>query len=65
MEETSRTVTIHIINNSEATGDQQFSVLLTNPSAAILGDPNTVVVTIKDDDQGEHCLNETYSLKYL
>src|SRR5262249_13048988 len=51
--ETSKTFTVSIVNNSTVEGNQTFSLLLTNAQggATIVG-PTNVPVTIVDDDAG-------------
>jgi alkaline phosphatase len=48
--ETTKTISIFIIDNATVEGDQTFSVVLSNPSGAALGNPSTTVVTIADND---------------
>ncbi len=49
--ETQKIITVPVIDDSIAEGDETFSASLSNPSAgAALGDPNTTTVTINDND---------------
>jgi hypothetical protein len=49
--ETSKTVSIQIIDDSYAEGPEIFTIGLSNPtSPAVLGSPTTAVVTINDND---------------
>jgi hypothetical protein len=46
----SRTITVPIINDADVDGDNDFSVTLSNPSAATLGSATNATVTILDND---------------
>ena len=48
--EASKTIRISIINDTLIEGDEQFRVILSNPTGAILGAPKTATVTIWDND---------------
>src|SRR5207302_4902878 len=48
--ETSKTVSVLIINDSYLEGPETFNVSLTNPTGASLGSPSTATVTIIDND---------------
>ena len=48
--ETSTTLTIPIIDDSLAEGNETFSVVLSNPTGATLGTPFTATVSITDND---------------
>ncbi len=51
--ETSKTVSIPIINDLSREGNETFNIALANPtSGAIVGAQNTAIVTIADDDIG-------------
>ena len=45
-EQTSQTIAVTIIDDSVTEPDETFSIVLSNPAGAILGDPDTMVVTI-------------------
>jgi hypothetical protein len=45
----SQDITIPIIDDSYAEGDESFTVTLSNPTGATLGSPNTASVTISDN----------------
>ena len=49
--ETSKSISLRIINDKDAEDDEQFIVTLTDPINATLGSPNAVVVTVQDDDE--------------
>src|SRR5207248_9779287 len=48
--ETSKTISVFIIDDSYLEGPETFSVNLSNPSGASLGTPSTATVTISDND---------------
>ena len=48
--QTSKSVFVTLVNDSEGEPDEAFSVVLSSPSGAVLGTPNSTVVTILDDD---------------
>src|SRR5437016_5131830 len=48
--ETSKTISILIINDSYLEGPETFSVTLSNPTGASLTSPSTATVTINDND---------------
>ncbi|PYS36518.1 MAG: hypothetical protein DMF75_00790 [Acidobacteria bacterium] len=48
--ETSKTISVLIINDSYLEGPETFNISLTNPSGASLGSPATAAVTIIDND---------------
>ncbi len=48
--ETSKTLSILIVDDSYAEGDETFSITLTNPSGATLGPQALATITIKDND---------------
>src|SRR5207244_12615913 len=48
--ETSKTISVLIINDSYLEGPETFNVSLINPSGASLGSPATAAVTIIDND---------------
>ena len=48
--ETSKTLTIPIINDGYAEGAETFTVALSSPTGATLATPSNVTVTINDDD---------------
>jgi len=48
--ETSRTISIPIVDDSYAEGPESFTITLSNPSGATLGSPATATVTITDND---------------
>src|SRR5262249_1106812 len=48
--ETSKSFVVSIINDSYAEGSETFSVGLSNPSGASLGNQTTATVTINDND---------------
>ena len=48
--ETSRAITILIVNDSYQEGPETFNVSLSNPTGASLGSPFTATVTINDND---------------
>jgi hypothetical protein len=41
---------IGIIDDAELEGEEQFDVVLSNPSGAVLGSPDTTTITIRDED---------------
>ena len=48
--ETSKTITIPISDDRYKEGDETFSIGLSNPTGATIGSPDTVVITITDND---------------
>jgi hypothetical protein len=48
--ETSKNISIPIIDDSYAEGSETFSFTLSNPTGAALGTPSTATVTIMDND---------------
>ncbi len=44
------TITVGIIDDALDENDENFTLTLSNPQSAVLGDPSTVTVTITDDD---------------
>ena len=48
--ETSKTLTIPIVDDSYAEGIENFSVQLSNPSGATIGPPGSVLITITDNE---------------
>ncbi len=48
--ETSKTISILIVDDSYQEGPETFNVSLSNPTSASLGSPSTVTVTINDND---------------
>lgn len=48
--ETTKTLDIPIVNDLYVEGDETFSLLLSNPVGAVLGDPSSVAIKILDDD---------------
>jgi hypothetical protein len=53
--ETSKTVTVNLVGNTEIEPDEAFTVELSNPSNALLGD-ETGVVTVLNDDSATQAL---------
>jgi len=51
--ETSKTITVFIINDSYGEGPQNFLVSLSNPLGASLGAPSVVTVTINSDEASD------------
>ena len=51
--ETSQTITIDIIDDSEIEDSESFTLTLSNPITASLGDLNSTIITIEDNDNGE------------
>lgn len=50
---TLKTITIPILNDTAAEGDETFTVTLSNPSdGVLLGENDTITVTIQDNDPG-------------
>ncbi|PYS92782.1 MAG: hypothetical protein DMF64_07960 [Acidobacteria bacterium] len=49
--ETSKTITVPVIDDAIVEGDETFQVKLTNAVGATLNTPSTATVTIKDNDQ--------------
>ena len=49
--ETQKTITIPVIDDAHAEGNETFQVVLSNPSGATLGTPATATLTIQDNDQ--------------
>jgi subtilisin family serine protease len=47
--EASKNITVPIIDDSYAEGDESFTVTLTSPTGATLGSPNSATVTISDN----------------
>lgn len=47
---TTRTITVPLINDSDVDGDNDFTVTLSNPSAASIGATTNATVTIRDND---------------
>lgn len=47
---TAKTITIPVTNDAVTEGSETFSVTLTNPTSAILGDPTVAGVTIVDNE---------------
>jgi len=59
---TDKTFTVNLTDDSEQENDETFIVSLSNPSAgAQLGEPNTAVVTITDNDSAKKTLTVTKS----
>jgi Calx-beta domain-containing protein len=48
--ETSKTITIPIVDDSYAEHDETFNIFLSNPTGALLGTPQNVPIVIKDND---------------
>ncbi len=48
--ETSKSISIAIVDDSYAEGNESFSIALTNPSGATLGSPTAATVTIIDNE---------------
>ena len=48
--ETAKTITIPIVNDSYAEGSESFTFTLSNPAGSGLGAPNTTTVTITDNE---------------
>jgi hypothetical protein len=48
--QTSQTVGVPLLGDSDPEDDEDFRVTLSNPSGVVLGDPNPAKVTILDDD---------------
>jgi hypothetical protein len=48
--ETSKTISIPIVDDSYAEGNENFSVVLSNPTGALLSASNSAVVTINDNE---------------
>jgi hypothetical protein len=48
--ETSKTITVPIVDDSYAEGSENFTISLTNPAGAVLGTPSTATVTITDNE---------------
>jgi hypothetical protein len=48
--ETTKTISIPIVNDSYAEGTERFTVRLSNPSTGSLGPASTATITITDDD---------------
>jgi hypothetical protein len=48
--ESSKTIKISIINDTLIEGDEQFRVMLSSASGAVLGAPKVATVTIWDND---------------
>jgi hypothetical protein len=48
--ETSKTLSIPIVDDGFAEGDETFNVLLTNPNGGALGSPSTLTITILDNE---------------
>jgi TolB protein len=49
-QEQAKTIVIPFNDDSYVEGDETFTVILSNPSGALLGDASVCVVTIQDDD---------------
>ena len=49
--ETSKTITVPIIDDAHVEGNETFQVVLANSTGATLGTPATATVTIQDNDQ--------------
>jgi hypothetical protein len=50
--ETSKTISIPIVDDSYAEGNESFSIVLSNPIGAKLDSPNTITVNVIDNDGG-------------
>ncbi|HEU4479949.1 MAG TPA: pre-peptidase C-terminal domain-containing protein [Pyrinomonadaceae bacterium] len=48
--QTTRNISIPLVDDSYAEGMEAFTITLSNPSGATLGSPNTATVTINDND---------------
>lgn len=55
--EASKTISIPIIDDSYVEGDETFTVTLTDPTGATIGNPGAATVTINDNDVGAHGVN--------
>jgi len=56
-QESSKTITIPLSDDSLVEGDETFTVTLSNPVNALMGNPTAVVVTIQDDDTATPTVN--------
>ena len=64
-QEQSKTIVVPLSDDAYVEGDESFTVTLSNPSGALVGDISSAVVTLQDDDTATPTVNPLDSARFF